>query len=76
MALTSLHRTPIGFDGYERAALERYRDEQERRTGRRPPMAAVVRALVREGLGLADDSATVTIRVHDTQPTSATPQRP
>jgi hypothetical protein len=78
LAVCERHRkTPIAFDGYEHAALERYRDEQEKRTGRRPALAAVVRALVRDWAGLSDDGPTVTVRIHDdTQPTSAAPQRP
>lgn len=73
MAVTSARKTPIGFNGYERAALERYRDEQERLTGVRPALQAVVRALVRDSLGLSEDGPMVTIRVHDTQPTRPSP---
>ena len=52
--VTHRGKKAIGFDGYELAAIESYRDKQEQRTGRRPSFAGVLRALVREWAGLSD----------------------
>ena len=75
--MVSRRGTAVSFDGYEAAALERYRDEQERRTGRRPTLATVIRALVRDWAGLSDDGPTVAIRIHDdTQTPRSAQQQP
>jgi len=77
LAVVRRHGVGVAFDEYELAAIERYRDEQQRQTGVRPSRSSFLRALVREWAGLSDDGPTVVIRVHeqqhDTQPPSPAP---
>jgi hypothetical protein len=73
----AVHRAAAHFDAYEWAALQAYRDAEELRTGRRPSIGSVLRALVRELAGMpvdAERTSLVTIAIHD--PTRTQPPPP